>query len=146
MADLPCSPQKVDCQQQAKAGKPASSLDEPEADGETAAAAAAATAERGEEAGVNGRGDDAVPAAGQAVAATAVAAAGAGAARARASTLDLFFRRLMKRAAEVVAELCLRRLHLPGDTADQVRTEARCGYEGDICFRMDGWVEASFVG
>lgn len=44
----------------------------------------------------------------------------AAAARARASTLDLYFRKLMKRAAEVVAELCLRRLQLPGDTADQV--------------------------
>lgn len=43
-------------------------------------------------------------------------------ARARASTLDLYFRKLMQRAAEVVAELCLRRLQLPGDTADQVRT------------------------
>lgn len=130
MAGLPCSPQKVDCQPQAKAGKPASSLDEPEADGEAAAAAAAATVEKGEEAEVNGSGDDAVPA-GQAATGTAVAAAAAaGAARARASTLDLFFRRLMKRAAEVVAELCLRRLHLPGDTADQVCTEARCGYEG----------------
>lgn len=47
-------------------------------------------------------------------------AAAAAAARARASTLDLYFRKLMKRAAEVVAELCLRRLQLPGDTADQV--------------------------
>ncbi|CAN0177545.1 unnamed protein product, partial [Ectocarpus fasciculatus] len=125
MAGLPCSPQKVvvDCQQQAKAGKPASSLDEPEAAGEeaTAAAAAAATATvvKGEEAEVNGSSDGAVPA-GQALTGTAAAAAAAGAARARASTLDLFFRRLMKRAAEVVAELCLRRLHLPGDTADQV--------------------------
>lgn len=51
----------------------------------------------------------------------AEAVAAASKARARASTLDLYFRKLMQRAAEVVAELCLRRLQLPGDTADQVR-------------------------
>lgn len=53
----------------------------------------------------------------------------AAAARARASTLDLYFRKLMKRAAEVVAELCLRRLQLPGDTADQVEFHlVVCGF------------------
>ena len=59
---------------------------------------------------------------------SAEAAAAAAASRARTSTLDMYFGKLLQRAAEVVAELCLRRLRLPGDTADQAR---RC------CCRTD---------
>lgn len=48
---------------------------------------------------------------------------GSAQARARASTLEMYFRKLLQRAAEVVAELCLKRLRLHGDVADQVRNQ-----------------------
>lgn len=52
---------------------------------------------------------------------------GSAQARARASTLEMYFRKLLQRAAEVVAELCLKRLRLHGDVADQVRDQVVCG-------------------
>eukprot|EP00752_Nemacystus_decipiens_P011146 g9903.t1 len=126
MAGLPCSPQKgIQSQPQPQPQPPkqkeqseqpagvgpaaVSSSDVLEAGGEATSAAAAAACGQGS---AGGEGSEAV-------------GPKAAAARARASTLDLFFGRLMKRAAEVVAELCLRRLHLPGDTSDQVWTVVR---------------------